>query len=106
MQGVARMMCRHRRRKHLRNRIMKYIYIFLCLLAIFFLYKYTHPKMEFTETSTYFVETDDTLWDIANDNTSEDMDVREYLDIVYKLNKGLTPDIKCGQAVVLPVLIK
>lgn len=104
VQGISRMMCRHRRKKHLKERMLKVLY-FLCFIIVCFLFcGYTCSKPMVAETITYFVETGDSLWSIADENTSEDIDKRDYLDIVYCLNEGLTPDIKCGQAIILPII--
>ena len=106
MQGISRMMCRHRRRNHRRERIKKMLCIFGVILCMLLLYNLSNPKTEVIGTNTYFIKTGDTLWSIADENTSENIDKRNYLDIVYCLNEGLTPDIKCGQAIVLPILNK
>lgn len=104
MQGIVRMMCRHRRQRHLKERIIKVLFFIGLVVTVVFLYKCTCSDIEFSDTNTYYVETKDTLWDIAEENISDDIDIRDYLDVVYSLNEGLTPDIKCGQAILLPVV--
>lgn len=103
MEGIARMQCRHRRKAHIRARIKRVLCVIGILLLITLLYGLANPKMEPSGTYTYFVKSNDTIWDIAKSNVSEDMDVRDYINLIYELNEDLTPDIKCGQAILLPV---
>lgn len=103
MEGIARMQCRHRRKAHIRARIKRVLCVMGLLLLISLLYGLANPKREMVGTYTYFVKSNDTIWNIAKSNVSEDMDVRDYIDLMYDLNDELTPNIKCGQAILLPV---
>lgn len=104
MEGIARMQNRHRRKLHKKERIKKVVCFLGILLLIILLYGAANPRIEIVGTDTYFVQYKDTLWDIAKQHTPEEMDVREYIDFMYEINEGLSPDIKCGQAILLPVI--
>lgn len=53
-------------------------------------------------TKTIYVESGDSLWSISQEHNNTDIPIREYIQIVCKLN-NITPDIRPGQAIDFPV---
>lgn len=103
MEGIARMQCRHRRRRHIKERIKRCVCLVAIFLLMLLLYGLSNPKTEIVETNTYCVKAGETLGDIVSDHMPKDMDIRRYIDFLYELNDGLTSDIECGQELYLPV---
>ena len=103
MEGITRMQYRHMKRASVLKVIKGVVVTLLLLALVSILYEAAHPKMSVATTKTYFVRSGDTLWDVAKRNTPEDMDVRVYIHTLFELNDGLTTDIRCGQAILLPL---
>ena len=73
------------------------------LLIIGMCMKYIcEPKV--TRTETYFVQSGDTMWSIAEDHIGAGMDVRKYIELIYQYNDGLTDLIVSGQEITIPIL--
>ena len=51
----------------------------------------------------YGIDYGDTLWNIAEEYKPDSMAYSEYINILYKLNEGLTAEIYPGQAILIPV---
>lgn len=60
---------------------------------------------EYTETTTYFVESGDTLWRIAREYSTDNQDVRRVIDIIEDIN-DCTATIYPGQSLTVPVFYK
>ena len=103
MEGITRIQDRHIKRKQALNTIKKFIIVLVIAAVGIILYDATHPRLDIVATKTYFVTSGDTLWDIAEENVPDSMDIRIYIDTLFELNDGLTTDVKCGQAILLPM---
>ena len=55
------------------------------------------------ETVTVNVQPGDTLWDIAKDNTAENVDIREYIYDICQLNDISADQLYSGMTIKLPV---
>lgn len=55
---------------------------------------------------SYGIDYGDTLWKIAEKYKPNSISYSEYINTLYKLNKGLTAEIYPGQAIVIPVYDK
>lgn len=55
---------------------------------------------------SYGIDYGDTLWKIAAEYKPNSMSHSDYINTMYKLNKGLTAEIYPGQAIVIPVYDK
>lgn len=106
MVGISRMMCRHRRQAHRRKQIKNTLCFLGIVICIVLLYRVAESRPKTIETDTYFVNPKDTVWSIARKNVSSNMDIRDYIELMYDLNEGMTPDIRCGQAIILPIVEK
>ena len=63
-------------------------------------YNQTNERKYFT---SYIVEKDDTLWDIAETYITPEYDsIYEYIDEVMESNHLKSTDIKCGQMLIVP----
>lgn len=78
--------------------------IILLIVLLIGLYKLTHKGFEVVGTATYTVSYGDTLWGIAKSQIGNSVDARQYIDLIKKYNDGLTPDLKVGQEIILPIL--
>ena len=61
-------------------------------------------KSTVVSEDTYFVESGDTLWGIAQMHKPKEMDPREYIHLMKKMNEGLENEIKAGQAIIVPIM--
>lgn len=87
----------------------KRFYSFLSVLAIiaFFLllgFKVNAKEVCSIKMETVYVDSGDTLWSISKKFVSQDMDIRQYIDDVIKLNNLKSVIIKPGQLLYMPVL--
>ena len=51
----------------------------------------------------YQIGQGDTLWGIAEECKPNDVTYREYIDMLYKLNDGLSAEIYPGEVILVPV---
>ena len=65
----------------------------------------SRSKPEYSVES-YGINSGDTLWNIAEEYKPNSISYSEYINTLYKLNKGLTAEIYPGQAIVIPVYDK
>ena len=66
-------------------------------------YAHTNQRKHFT---SYIVEKDDTLWDIAETYITPEYDsIYEYIDEVMESNHLKSTNIKCGQMLIVPYYI-
>ena len=74
--------------------------IVLVLCAILSI-AFTQADREYS-TQTIYIEPGDTLWAIAQEHNNTDMEIREYISLVCKLNE-ISPNIQPGQAIKIPI---
>lgn len=86
-----------RRERNIRRGIFFLVVIGLILLLCGSLQK---PKYS---VKSYGIGCGDTLWSIAEEYKPNSVTYREYIDLMYKLNDGLTATIFPGQAILIPV---
>ncbi len=83
-------------------KVISVVIIMLILAAI--VCKALQTEIEVVDTEKYVVSRGDTLWDIAKTRINKSIDIRDYIDLIYENNEGLTPNIKPGQIIILPIL--
>ena len=86
-----------RRERNIRRGIFFLVVIGLNLLLCGSLQK---PKYS---VKSYGIGCGDTLWSIAEEYKPNSVTYREYIDLMYKLNDGLTAEIFPGQDILIPV---
>lgn len=64
-------------------------------------YSHLTEKPKYQIRYDYRVRYGDTLWDIAAKNAPDDMDIREYLHNLYKINGADIVNLKPGQVITL-----
>lgn len=64
---------------------------------------YESKVYDYSSTTTRAVENGDTLWDIAAEYSNNTHDVRKTIEIIKKLNSGLTTDLKQSTIINVPL---
>ena len=77
--------------------------ISLAIVSLLVFNKISHPTFEVLKIQTYIVSHGDTIWEIANKHTDETIDIRKYIELIYKYNDGLSANIKEGQTITIPI---
>lgn len=97
-------------KKHYRiaNPIRFFIFILLCVLTIAFTVSTIvgMNKANATSVSTYrqiVIQADDTLWNIAEEYCSDDIDLRDYISDVCEINDINVNNIQVGDVIFVPV---
>lgn len=80
------------------------ITIVVMLMLAVVIFRAIQSKIEVVGTEEYMVSRGDTLWDIAKTRINKNIDIRDYIDLIYESNEKLTPNIKPGQVINLPIL--
>ena len=68
------------------------------------LYNLSHKDLDVVGTKTYAVSQGDTLWGIAKEQVDNTVDIRDYIGLIKKYNKNLSPALEVGQEVILPIV--
>lgn len=87
---------------------MKFVNVLFVITLVLPLLFFIIPseRYEMVDTRTYIVQPGDTIWGISERHAYYSMDVREYVDLVYSANEGLTDDLRIGQEIQVPVVVK
>lgn len=80
------------------------VLIIAIIVFLISLYQLLLPELEVSKVETYIVSKGDTIWGIANRYIDETVDIRDYMYLIYEYNVGLSPNIKEGQAITIPIL--
>lgn len=62
-----------------------------------------HPKVVEASQTAVSVEEGDTLWNIAREYCPSEMDVRDYIHLVCKVNDREEPVVYVGEDIILPI---
>ena len=81
---------------------IKIIIVLLFLLVL--IWSPTFQDIKVIGTETYTVAEGDTLWEIAERQTDNTVDVRDYIRLIRSYNDNLSSELKVGQTIVLPIL--
>jgi len=76
-------------------------FIAILALVVVLSIAFAQADREYT-TKTIYVESGDTLWQLSQQYNNTNMDIREYIDLVCKLNK-ISPNIRPGQTIEFPI---
>ena len=63
----------------------------------------SRPYLVQVDEQTYFVEEGDTLWNYAENNCPDDMDIRKYIQIIIDYNDKDSANIEVGEIIYLPI---
>lgn len=85
------------------------VMVITCALCIWFvIWAFTaadNAAYEYSDTTTYWVESGDTLWKIAREYSTDNQDIRRVIDIIEELN-DCTATIYPGDCLTVPVFYK
>ncbi len=90
------------------NKKRFYIFLSFIVLIVFSLllgFKVNAKDISNIHMEAVYVNCGDTLWSISAKYVSKDMDIRQYIDNVIKLNNLKSIIIKPGQLLYMPVFI-
>ena len=76
----------------------------MSIMFMWSFYRAINPDIVVLSTAEYYVMHGDTLWNIAKAQIDEETDIRAYIDLIYKYNKGITSSIKAGQKITIPII--
>lgn len=81
-------------------------WIFFALIAVIVLLICGSRTSSTYTVESYGIDYGDTLWKIAEEYKPNSISYSEYINTLYKLNKGLTAEIYPGQAILIPLYDK
>lgn len=83
---------------------LKYILIFIIICTIWgvIVIKATHKEPQIVTFIHHTVQEGDTLWDIAQANPHDGMDIREFIYDLERMN-GITPQLEIDSEILIPV---
>lgn len=90
----------------MKRKISVVLLMFLVAISLLVFNKTLHQIPEVLKTQTYIVTHGDTIWEIADKYIDETIDIRKYIELIYKYNDGMSADINEGQAITIPILVK
>ena len=79
------------------------IIVAIALTAIITSSLMSRPYLVQVDEQTYFVEEGDTLWNYAENNCPDDMDIRKYIQIIIDYNDKDSANIEVGEIIYLPI---
>lgn len=86
------------------QRIRRTIFIgTVSAILIALLSSFTTRQAKEYDTVTVTIESGDTLWIIAEQYAPNDVDIRDYIHMMYQLNDGLTANIHAGDCLAVPM---
>lgn len=88
--------------KRIINPVRFWIIIGIAVLCLVLSIALLHADREY-HTMTVYVESGETLWRMSQKYNNTDMEIREYIDLVCRINK-IDPLIHPGQEILMPVM--
>ena len=94
-----------KKRSRIANKGRFTLFCAFCMLCAFFLFS-TLNSVTASKHSDIFVMTvsaGDTLWEIASENNPRNMDVRDVIDDIIRLNRMTETNMSAGEKIIVPV---
>lgn len=90
----------------MKKNMLTIISILIILILMVLVWNKLTEKPEVIGTDVHIVGYGDTLWSIADERCPNNIDMGYYIQLMYELNEGLTPEIQIGQEIVVPIILE